>query len=411
MNWAKAQRRRFLRARYVGTMARRLGLYGLPPRDSLSRDPSLTLLGFPEYQLSIGGTLRDTVHILEALGRPPAIRPFYLPENKDHLSPDQSAPFRRYFTAQPRGTTSWCFLDAHHLTLAREALPGFFKNRRTMATLWWEYESGSETHYQPVVAGLDHVICHTRFVRDVFAKYVPAGRLIYVPYPFAGHQPSGPREALRRERKISGETYLIIYSFDYRSGFMRKNPQATLRVFSKLHQKYPQARLLLKTAHGFLFPRERDLLHGWVNESGCAEAITVLDCSLDRQVWTDWLASADLYLSLHRGEGLGLGLLESMWLGVPVAATHYGGNTDFMAEGHSVTIPYIMAPCRDPYFPPYREVTHWAEPDEAYALERVSELMAHPSLGAKLGKQGMGHVHQQFSPQRLQDQYAASLPF
>lgn len=37
----------------------------------------------------------------------------------------------------------------------------------------------------------------------------------------------------------------------------------------------------------------------------------------------------DAYISLHHGEGLGLGMLEAFDLGIPVIATGYSGNLDF----------------------------------------------------------------------------------
>ena len=41
-------------------------------------------------------------------------------------------------------------------------------------------------------------------------------------------------------------------------------------------------------------------------------------------------ASADCFISLHRSEGLGLGMMEAMLLGKPVIATGWSGNLDFM---------------------------------------------------------------------------------
>ena len=43
-------------------------------------------------------------------------------------------------------------------------------------------------------------------------------------------------------------------------------------------------------------------------------------------------AACDAYVSLHRSEGLGLPLIEAMYLGKPVIATGYGGVTDFLDD-------------------------------------------------------------------------------
>ena len=49
-------------------------------------------------------------------------------------------------------------------------------------------------------------------------------------------------------------------------------------------------------------------------------------------------ARADCYVSLHRSEGFGLTLAESMALGKPVIATGYSGNTDFMTPANSYLV-------------------------------------------------------------------------
>ena len=50
------------------------------------------------------------------------------------------------------------------------------------------------------------------------------------------------------------------------------------------------------------------------------------------------LNSCDCYISLHRGEGLGLGMMEAMSLGKPVIASRYGGNLDFMNDENSLLV-------------------------------------------------------------------------
>ena len=50
------------------------------------------------------------------------------------------------------------------------------------------------------------------------------------------------------------------------------------------------------------------------------------------------IAKADCYVSLHRSEGFGLTLADSMALGTPVIATGYSGNMDFMDERNSYLV-------------------------------------------------------------------------
>jgi glycosyltransferase involved in cell wall biosynthesis len=52
--------------------------------------------------------------------------------------------------------------------------------------------------------------------------------------------------------------------------------------------------------------------------------------------------SCDVYISMHKSEGFGIGMLEAMFLSKPVIATNYGGNTDFMNHDNSLLLKYKM---------------------------------------------------------------------
>ena len=54
-------------------------------------------------------------------------------------------------------------------------------------------------------------------------------------------------------------------------------------------------------------------------------------------------AACDAYVSLHRSEGLGLPLIEAMYLGKPVIATGYGGVTDFLDDETGFVVRHRLA--------------------------------------------------------------------
>jgi len=60
------------------------------------------------------------------------------------------------------------------------------------------------------------------------------------------------------------------------------------------------------------------------------------------------VASADVVLSLHRAEGFGLLLAEAMLHEVPVVATNWSGNVDFMSAEDSGLVGYRLVPPNDP---------------------------------------------------------------
>ena len=50
----------------------------------------------------------------------------------------------------------------------------------------------------------------------------------------------------------------------------------------------------------------------------------------------------DVYVSLHRSEGFGLVMAESMYVGTPVIATDWSGNTEFMNSDTACMVGYDM---------------------------------------------------------------------
>ena len=56
------------------------------------------------------------------------------------------------------------------------------------------------------------------------------------------------------------------------------------------------------------------------------------------------VAEADCYVSFRRAEGFGYTMAGAMYYGVPVIASGYSGNLEFMTEDNS-----YLVPCREAY--------------------------------------------------------------
>ena len=74
-----------------------------------------------------------------------------------------------------------------------------------------------------------------------------------------------------------------------------------------------------------------------------------------------------------------MGMLEAMSLNVPVIATAYGGNTDFVREDTAFPIPYRLVPAHTD-FAAYTQVAEWAEPDVDAAAEDLKQLFTDSAL-------------------------------
>ncbi len=69
-----------------------------------------------------------------------------------------------------------------------------------------------------------------------------------------------------------------------------------------------------------------------------SDRVLFYEAALTRSQSYDFMASLDVYASLHRSEGFGLTCAEAMAMGLPVVASGYSGNMDFMRADNSLLV-------------------------------------------------------------------------
>lgn len=175
--------------------------------------------------------------------------------------------------------------------------------------------------------------------------------------------------------------FLFLFCFDFASITERKNPHGLIRAFSAAFAPGEGPTLVLKAVNGTsgLADLEALKLHAAERPD-----IMVIDRYLDHDEIAALMAACDCYASLHRSEGFGLTMAESMALGKPVIATGYSGNLDFMDDRTAYLVPWtegvVPANCA-----PYPEGARWAEPDLDAAAQLMRRVVEHPDEAAAVG--------------------------
>jgi glycosyltransferase involved in cell wall biosynthesis len=95
-------------------------------------------------------------------------------------------------------------------------------------------------------------------------------------------------------------------------------------------------------------------------------------------------AASDAYISLHRAEGFGLNLAETMLLGKPLIATNWSGNLDFMDRNCAVLINADLVSVNDPDKVYSKQFGQWAEPRMDEAVRWLRRLAKEPDLLTRL---------------------------
>jgi glycosyltransferase involved in cell wall biosynthesis len=135
----------------------------------------------------------------------------------------------------------------------------------------------------------------------------------------------------------------VLFTFSASSSDARKNPWAVIEAFRRAFQPDEQgttAHLVIKANDLDRFPElATHLVQAIASVNG-----TLLSRQMSRADMDCLLATCDIYASLHRSEGFGLGMAEAMAMGKPVIATGYGGNVDFMPPGSAALVGYDIRP-------------------------------------------------------------------
>lgn len=274
----------------------------------------------------------------------------------------------------------------------------YFRNRYNIG-VWYCETPDLPEHWHSCFDLCDEVWTPSHFCATIFARHAPVP-VVKITYPFQpiSHLAASSSTRFRRGALgIEDDDFVFLFVFDFRSGDKRKNPRALIEAFRHAFEKSNRthgerkAVLVLKTLHREMAPESlaeleeiaRDLRVIWIHEHVMRNELLSLfhDC--------------DCYVSLHRAEGLGLGMAEAMSLGKPVIATAYSGNMEFMNVNNSFLVRYDLVELKEDYGP-YKSGDVWAEADVEHAALQMREVFDHRKRAQHIGQRAAQDIKLQF---------------
>ncbi len=261
---------------------------------------------------------------------------------------------------------------------------------------FWEGEAGLLDVF-PYLAESDTVIAMSDFNAAYFRRVLPPTvNVSKIRYPLAP-LPKGilDRAAARTRFGIAAEDFVVFYNFDIGSAG-RKNPEGTLNAFAKAFAGEKGCRLLLKINGARQAIERMDALRSTAMRLGIAEQMTIVTEYLTQTDLYSLTNACDVYMSLHRAEGFGLGIAEAMSLGKACIATDYSSTTEFCRPDTAIPIPCRLVPIgKEEGFCRHMEL--WAEPDVAAAAAALRRLKDDGALRDKLGQTARKFVSEHYS--------------
>ncbi len=180
---------------------------------------------------------------------------------------------------------------------------------------------------------------------------------------------------------VGPDTFVFLAAFDSFSFLERKNPHGMVDAFRAAFQEDEDVLLVLKTHNrDFVLDRHQSMVWERIVEIASSDPrIVLLNETLKYPDLIKLKVGADCFVSLHRSEGWGFGMIEAMAVGLPVVSTGYSGNLDFTKPDNSWLVDYdLIEPNTNEYLFVERGQV-WGAPKLESAVEQLRAVRANPA--------------------------------
>lgn len=250
---------------------------------------------------------------------------------------------------------------------------------------------------------LNEIWAPTLFVRDVIAA--STNKPVYhMPIPVEFEEPKG---FSRSQFELPENRFVFLFTFDMGSNTNRKNPEAVIQAFAQAFplENNDNVTLVIKCssqAENELHAKRKEAL---LNRIAYDKRIVLIDKTLDRISILGLISVCDVYVSLHRSEGFGLGMAEAMKMQKVVIATNFSGNTDFMNSENSCPVDYTLINVKKDEYPYVENGAQWAEPNLNHAAHYMEKVYKDEDFYTKTAKAAKLYIEEYHSFKAIGKRY------
>lgn len=259
------------------------------------------------------------------------------------------------------------------------------ETRLNAAFVWWELPD-LPPHCIEAARAFDVLIAGSEFTQATLANAVPGVPVLLARQPTRMPKHVPPNRA---RFGLPADALLLYSGFEPYSDPVRKNPFGAIDAFQRAFPSQSDCRLVIKVNNPDAYSASGGLLKKLYEMVRDDSRILLLKESLPYEDLLSLYASCDVFISLHRSEGLGLVPLEAMRLGKAVVATGWSGNMSYMNHRNACLVTYELKPTDDssPLYGPSNLgiQSHWAEPDLDHAAAWLRKLATDSTFRATIG--------------------------
>jgi glycosyltransferase involved in cell wall biosynthesis len=360
----------------------------------------MNVVGFHQAELGVGESARCMVRAADAAGLPVAVVPLKLnclnPQGDDSLA-------SRLQDSNPHGVNV-IHVDApasrdidHHHGAA------FRAGKYNIAYWAWELPEFPDAWLE-YAQYYDEIWCPSDFVREAVAAKLPHA-VHTMPHAIGFARPTESAAALRARFGLPSDRFLFLFLYDLNSYSERKNPRAVLEAYRRAFPAAADVGVVIKVHNRASNPDAWARLQAEV--AALPGAVLIAE-TLPRAEIYALQAACDCFVSLHRSEGFGLAIAESMYLGKPVISTDWSASAEFVTDRTGCPVRAQLVTL-DRNIGPYAKGQTWADPDIEHAAWWMRRLVAEPALREQLGAKARATVEERFAPAVIGARYRRRL--
>lgn len=304
-------------------------------------------------------------------------------------------------------------LNAESTPLAFAYQPDVFSGAYNIGYFFWELDQPAYCHYLGMGL-LDEIWVSTEYGVEIYKPDAGDTPVVNVGMCYEDNADitrADSRAFVNRRFQFDDSHYVCLVAFDSFSFVQRKNPVNVLKAFQQAFEGVKEARLVVKTQNrDSVFDPVQVKLWDRVDAIMSNDPrIIVMNETLSYRDLLRLKCGSDCYISLHKSEGWGFGMIEAMNLRVPVVCTAYSGNMDFCSPETAWLVDYEERALRQGEYIFVRKGAKWAEPSVEDAARQLRAAYDDPA--ARIAKAEAAHafIQKNFSAKAIAKRYGSQL--
>lgn len=315
-----------------------------------NKTPTIKIVGYFAAPTGLGAIARNTADFLKENNIEFTTQCIRTSFDSSLLYEEYKEKFK---TAKGNENICLAFINADMWMIDSIASGAIDRNKQFVAGVWaWEIEE-IPNYFKQIAKHVDQIYAISNFSSKALEKKLDKNVKMLPTFSTKLSNQELKRSEL--DNLNLPQKYILV-RFDSKSVIKRKNPQSAIKVWESIQNEYKDYHLVVKTLD---FEKMCSM-----EELECLKKsprTILIDKELTPEQNRKLLTDSKCYLSLHRAEGLGLNILESIFADVPVVFTDYSGLAEELL-GIGFHVGYKKVKIGNGAFP-YSADAYWAEPD------------------------------------------------